>query len=217
MIVVESASTEVENTEVVENESTANTETQTTAESYSFNYDNSAVVANDTEYVELTDGAFETLTAETINTLRGYGLQVSDEDVIKYVMIRNIDKLRQDNNEMITNIIGDQDPIEAFADADSVIDAIMTYNLLYFDANHNTDGFISASVGVFDETQKARVLEIEKRVYEIGAYYQDEEKYNELTASLLRDMINPTMEISELEDGVSYGVEWIDMYMVRDS
>ena len=72
-------------------------------------------------------------------------------------------------------------------------------------------------VGVFDETQKARVLEIEKRVYELGANYQDEERYNELTKALLSDMINPTKEISELEDGVSYGVEWIDMYMVRST
>ena len=130
-------------------------------------------------------------------------------------MIRNIDKLRQDNNELITTIIGTQDPLEVFADADQVIDAIMTYNLLYFDAHQDTKGFISASLGVFDEVQKARVLEIESRVYEIGANLQDNNRVNELTYSLLRDMIDSTNEISELEDGVSYGVEWIDMYMVR--
>ncbi len=185
--------------------------------SYSYNYDNNVVVVVDTEYVPLTTEAFENLTTETINTLRGYGLTVSDEDIVKYVMIRNIDKLRQDNNELISQIVGDQDPTEVFADADNVIDAIMTYNLLYFDANHNTDGFISSSVGIFDETQKARALEIERRVFEIGTYYQDEEKYNELTYALLRDMIDPSNEISELEDGVSYGVEWINMYMVRST
>ena len=184
---------------------------------YSYNYGNNVVVVDDTEYVPLTTEAFENLTTETINTLRGYGLTVSDEDIVKYVMIRNIDKLRQDNNELISQIVGDQDPTEVFADADNVIDAIMTYNLLYFDANHNTDGFISSSVGIFDETQKARALEIERRVFEIGTYYQDEEKYNELTYALLRDMIDPSNEISELEDGVSYGVEWINMYMVRST
>ena len=184
---------------------------------YSYNYDSNVVTVSDPEYVELTTEAFERLTTETITTLRGYGLTVSDEDIVKYVMIRNIDKLRQDNNGLISEIVGDQDPVEVFADADNVIDAIMTYNLLYFDANHNTDGFISSSVGVFDETQKARVLEIEGRVFEIGANYQDEEKYNELTYSLLRDMIDPSKEISELEDGVSYGVMWINMYMVRST
>lgn len=184
---------------------------------YSYNYGNNVVVVDDTEYVPLTTEAFENLTTETINTLRGYGLTVSDEDIVKYVMIRNIDKLRQDNNELISQIVGDQDPTEVFADADNVIDAIMTYNLLYFDANHNTDGFISSSVGIFDETQKARALEIERRVFEIGTYYQDEEKYNELTYALLRDMIDPSKEMSELEDGVSYGVEWINMYMVRST
>lgn len=190
---------------------------QTEAVNYSYDYDNNVVVVNDTEYVALTTEAFENLTTETINTLRGYGLTVSDEDIVKYVMIRNIDKLRQDNNELISEIVGEQNPVEAFADADNVIDAIMTYNLLYFDANHNTDGFISSSVGVFDETQKARALEIEERVFEIGTYYQDEEKYNELTYALLRDMIDPSKEMSELEDGVSYGVEWINMYMVRST
>ena len=166
-------------------------------------------------YVELTTERFEELTTAVIQKFEGYGLQVSREDIIKYVMIRNIDKLRQDNNELVASIIGTQEPTEAFADADHVIDAIMTYNLLYFDKYHNTDGFISAVEGVFDEVQRARVLEIESRVYEIGRHYQEEAKYNELTYSLLRDMINPLNPISELEDGVSYGVEWIDMYMVR--
>ena len=189
----------------------------TEAASYTFDYDGSAVTTGDYEYVPLTDEEFEKLTTETINTLRGYGVTTSDEDIIKYVMIRNIDKLRQDNNEMINKIVGDQDPVEVFADADNVIDDIMTYNLLYFDQNHNTDGFISSSVGIFDETQKARVLEIEGRVFEIGANYQDEEKYNELTYALLRDMIDPSKDISELEDGVSYGVMWINMYMVRST
>ena len=184
---------------------------------YDYNYDSNVVTVNDSEYAPLTTEAFEELTTETIDTLRGYGLTVSDEDIVKYVMIRNIDKLRQDNNELISEIVGDQDPVEVFADADNVIDAIMTYNLLYFDANHNTDGFISSSVGVFDETQQARALEIEERVFEIGANYQDEEKYNELTYALLRDMIDPSKDISELEDGVSYGVMWINMYMVRST
>lgn len=180
--------------------------------------DNGVVVGTETEvadYKVLTTEEFEALTAEVMTTLKKHDIKVSSEDVIKYVMIRNIDKLRQDNNELITTIIGKQNVDEVFADADQVIDAIMTYNLLYFDKHQDTKGFISASLGVFDETQKARVLEIEKRVYEIGANLKDNKKVNELTYKLLKDMINPTNEISELEDGVSYGVQFIDMYMVR--
>ena len=169
------------------------------------------------DYVELTTERFEDLTSGLIQKYESLGLDVSREDIIKYVMIRNLDKLRQDNNELVASIIGSQEPTEVFADADHVIDAIMTYNLLYFDKYHTTDGFLSAADGVFDEVQRARVLEIERRVYEIGAYYQDECMYNELTYTLLRDMINPLNPISELEDGVSYGVEWIDMYMVRST
>ena len=201
---------------------------------YEYNYDGNVVTVDTTttttdngvvtdvttdvaEYEELTTEKFEELTANTMTELKMSGVQVSSEDVIKYVMVRNIDKLRQDNNELITEIIGTQDPDEVFADADQVIDAIMTYNLLYFDAHQDTKGFISASLGVFDEVQRNRVLEIEKRVYEIGANLKDNDKVNELTYALLKDMINPTKEISELEDGVSYGVQWIDMYMVRST
>ena len=209
--------------------------------SYNYNYDNNVVTVDTTTttttttdlgettvqtvdtntevttYEELTTEKFEDLTAQVLTELKNHDIKVSSEDVVKYVMIRNIDKLRQDNNELITTIIGTQDPLEVFADADQVIDAIMTYNLLYFDAHQDTKGFISASLGVFDETQKARVLEIEKRVSEIGANLKNNDKVNELTYALLDDMKNPTNEISELEDGVSYGVEWIDMYMVRST
>ncbi len=183
---------------------------------YGYSYNGNVFTSNDSNYVVLDESAFEKLTVETADVLKNkYKLAVSNEDIVKYVMVRNIDKLRQDNNGIISMVIGNQDPTEVFADADHVIDAIMTYNLLYFDAHHNTDGFISASVGVFDDTQRSRVIEIEKRVYEIGANYQNEKTYNELTYALLKDMINPANEISELEDGVSYGLEWIDMYMVR--
>ncbi len=199
---------------------------------YSYNYDDNVVTVNTTttvvdngvvastetevaDYKELTTEEFEALASDVMTELKKAGIKVSSEDVIKYVMIRNIDKLRQDNNGLVAEIIGTQNVDEVFADADQVIDAIMTYNLLYFDAHQDTKGFISASLGVFDETQKARVLEIERRVYEIGANLKDNKKVNELTYKLLKDMINPTNEISELEDGVSYGVQFIDMYMVR--
>ena len=201
---------------------------------YTYNYDNNVVTVDTTattidngvvtsvetekaDYKELTMDAFEELTASVMTELKSHNIKVSSEDVIKYVMIRNIDKLRQDNNALVAEIIGTQSVDEVFADADQVIDAIMTYNLLYFDEHHDTKGFISASLGVFDETQVARVLEIEKRVYEIGANLKDNKKVNELTYKLLKDMINPTNEISELEDGVSYGVQFIDMYMVRST
>lgn len=167
------------------------------------------------EYVDLTTEAFEKLTTSVIKELESKGLKVSHEDVVKYTMIRNIDKLKQDNNQLVANIIGNQDITEVLMDGVSVIDAIRNYNLLYFDKYHTTDGFISATLGVFDEVQNARAAEFERRVYELGANYQNETKFNELTYTLLRDLYNPLNPISQLEDGVSYGVELIDMYMVR--
>lgn len=166
-------------------------------------------------YVELTTEKFEELTTNLIQKYENIGLQVSREDVIKYVMIRNIDKLRQDNPELITQLVGSQDIFEFITDACHVLDAMRNYNLLYFDKYHTTDGFVSAVDGVFDEVQKARATELERRVYEIGTYYQDDVKYNELVYTLLRDLYNPLNPISQLEDGVSYGMESVDVYMLR--
>ena len=188
-------------------------------EGHTYDFENNgsthSIIAEDYEYEELTDEEFNKLTASVIKEFEEIGLQVTREDVIKYVMIRNIDKLRQDNNELISSIVGTQDIFEVITDACHVFDAIRNYNLPYFEKYHTTDGFISATIGIFDKSQKARAAEVERRVYEIGKYYQDEEKYNELTYILLRDLYNPENEISGLEDGVSYGVLSIDIYMLR--
>ena len=167
------------------------------------------------EYVELTTERFEDLTTGLIKKYEELGLQVSREKLIKYVMVRNIDKLKQDNPELVKSIIGTQTVEKVYTDFEDVISAITTYNWLDFDRYHDVNRLLSAADGVFDETQKAKVVEIEKRVHEIGRNYQNEEVYNELTYSLLRDMINPLSPLYGLEDGVSLGVQWIDTYLVR--
>ena len=169
------------------------------------------------EYVVLTTEKFEDLTSNLIKKFESLGLKVAREKVIKYVMLRNIDKLRQDNVELIEEIVGSQDIFEVITDACEVLDAMRNYNLSYFDKYHNTEGFISATEGIFDESQKAIAQEVERRVYEIGAAYQDETKYNELTYTLIRDLYNPLNPISQLEDGVNYGMMSVDMYMVRST
>ena len=166
-------------------------------------------------YVALTTERFEALATDTVVALQQKGLQVSSEDVIKYVMIRNLDKLRQDNNELIGKIVGDQNIFEFITDACTVMDAMRNYNLATFDATRSTDGFISATIGVFDETQLARATELERRIYEIAEVYQNDEAYNEKSYVLMRDMLNPLNPVSQLEDGISYGMELVDMYMVR--
>ena len=176
---------------------------------------NAANIPANGEYVELTTARFEELTAKVVKEVESIGLQVSREDVIKYVMIRNIDKLRQDNNELIEQIVGDQDIFEVITDACHVLDAMRDYNLLYFDAYHNTDGFISATLGIFDEVQLARATELERRIYEVATQSDSVNGYNEYTYALLRDALNPLNPISQLEDGVSYGMQSVDMYMVR--
>ena len=187
------------------------------AYTYDFETPTSEEIELNNEYVALTTENFETLTNSLIAKYESLGLQVSRENIIEYVMIVNLDKLRQDNNELVSKIIGTQDVTEVFADAFGVADAIRNYNLLYFDKYHTTAGFISATDAIFDDTERARATEIEKRIYEIGAHYQEQGKFNELTYSLLRELYNPLSPIAGIEDGASYVVESIDMYMIRST
>ena len=142
----------------------------------------------------------------------------------------NIDTLAEDNKELISEIIGEQDPTEVFADADKVIDTIMTYHYEYYYSDddaiikafeagvaykHDIDGFVKLSDFIYDKDQKEIVMEIEKRIAEINDSVRDNEKMNELVYKLLKDMIGATSKLSLLEDGTNYAVEWLYIELIR--
>ncbi len=181
-------------------------------------------------YEPLTTERFNKLVKEIKESFEKINLAVKDEDVRKFAMILNIDTLAEDNKELISEIIGEQDPTEVFADADKVIDTIMTYHYEYYYSDddaiikafeagvaykHDIDGFVKLSDFIYDKDQKEIVLEIEKRIAEINDSVRDNEKMNELVYKLLKDMIGATSKLSLLEDGTNYAVEWLYIELIR--
>lgn len=182
---------------------------------YAYNYDENAVIVDDTEYVELTTERFEELTANVIRSYSKENLAVSEENIIKYVMIANIDKLSQDNQELKNAIIGEQDTTEVFADADLILNEVMMHNYNVFYETGKTDGFIWPSEVIFDKTEKDKVIEIENKIKEIALSVNDYDKLNQLVEELFKDLSNPENKLSTLETGVGYLVEWLLMDTIR--
>lgn len=181
-----------------------NSETKDDSTKYSYNYDENVVVVNDEEYKELTTEDFENVSAIKIKELSDKGLNLNSEDIIKFMMIVNCDKLAQDNKELITQIMGSQTSDEVQQDAYKCVGAIVMYNYNIWYQEGSTKNFIKVSDCIFDEEAKNKVIEIEKRVDEIALSVEDNEKFNQLVNALLKDLLDPTNELSYLESGVGF-------------
>lgn len=171
---------------------------------YAYNYDKNVVVINDEEYKELTTEEFENITSIKVKELSDKGLNLNSEDVIKFMMIVNCDKLAQDNKELITQIMGEQTSDEVQQDAYKCVGAIVVYNYNKWYQEGNDKNFIKVSDCVFDEEARNKVIEIEKRVSEIALSVNDKDKFNQLVNDFLKDLLDPTNELSYLESGVGF-------------
>lgn len=175
---------------------------------YTYNYDKNVVCIVDKEnYVELTTEGFERITALKIKELSDKSITLNSEDVIKYMMIANCDKLAQDNKDLIAEIMGEQTSDEIQQDANKFVGAVVMYNYNTWYSEGNTKNFIKASDTIFDEEARNKVIEIEKRVDEIALSTADNVKFNQLVNDLLKDMLDPTNELSYLESGVGYALQ----------
>lgn len=176
---------------------------------YSFNYDGSAVITTDENYVELTTEEFENLVSLRIKEFEELKLNLSREDVIKYAMIVNCDKLSQDNKDLVSLIVGEQEADEIQQDAYKVTGAVVMYNYNIWYKEGKTDNFIRLSNFIFDEEARNKAATIEKRVDEIALSVNDKDKMNELVHALLLDLTNPESELSYLESGVTFAVQTV--------
>lgn len=171
---------------------------------YTYNYSGNVVTVNNEEYKELTTEEFENLTSLKIKELSDKGININSEDIIKYMMIVNCDKLAQDNRSLIDQILGEQDSNEVQQDAYKVISAMVMYNYNVWYTEGSTKNFIRVSDTIFDESAKNKAIEIERRVDEIALSVNDVEKMNVLVNDLLKDMLDPTNELYSLESGVGF-------------
>ena len=170
----------------------------------------------DEEYEELTDEKFYELCDSIYAEYKAEGLAVEKTDVIKYVMMVNIDKLAEDNPTLIDTIVGKQEPDEVVLDIFKILSSLMTENnSRYCAGGLGWDSLFMASTPIFDKTEKERVLEIEERIKEIVSVSGDKTEFNRLVNDLLMDMIDAKEECFNLEDGTGYNVVNILFNFIR--
>lgn len=170
----------------------------------------------DEEYEELTDEKFYELCDSIYAEYKAEGLAVEKTDVIKYVMMVNIDKLAEDNPALIDTIVGKQEPDEVILDIFKVLSSLMTENNSRYCARGlGWDSLFMASTPIFDKTEKNRVLEIEERIKEIVSVSGDKTEFNRLVNDLLMDMIDAKEVCFNLEDGTGYNVVNILFNFIR--
>ncbi len=174
----------------------------------------------DEDHKILTDEEFYNLVDDIYNKLTKEGLPVTKEEVIKYLMIVNIDQLKEENKELVNTIIGDQDPNEVILDTYSLISRIITENNSRWCAKGlGWDKLLMylAPDAIFSETEKNKTVELGERVRTIVETGRngDKDKFNELLNKLLMDMIDAKEDNFKLESGNGFNDMYIYINFIR--
>ena len=175
---------------------------------------------NNEEHKILTDEEFYNLVDDIYNKLTKEGLPVTKEEVIKYLMIVNIDQLKEENKELVDTIIGEQDPNEVILDTYSLIGRIITENNSRWCAKGlGWDKLLMylAPDAIFSETEKSKTVELGERVRAIVETGRngDKDKFNELLNKLLMDMIDAKEDNFKLESGNGFNDMYIYINFIR--
>ena len=174
----------------------------------------------DEEHKILTDEEFYNLVDDIYNKLTKEGLPVTKEEVTKYLMIVNIDQLKEENKELVNTIIGEQDPNEVILDTYSLISRIITENNSRWCAKGlGWDKLLMylAPDAIFSETEKSKTVELGERVRAIVETGRngDKDKFNELLNKLLMDMIDAKEDNFKLESGNGFNDMYIYINFIR--
>lgn len=174
----------------------------------------------DEDHKILTDEEFYSLVDDIYNKLTKEGLPVTKEEVTKYLMIVNIDQLKEENKELVNTIIGDQDPNEVILDTYSLISRIITENNSRWCAKGlGWDKLLMylAPDAIFSETEKSKTVELGERVRAIVETGRngDKDKFNELLNKLLMDMIDAKEDNFKLESGNGFNDMYIYINFIR--
>ena len=175
---------------------------------------------NNEEHKILTDEEFYNLVDDIYNKLTKEGLPVTKEEVTKYLMIVNIDQLKEENKELVNTIIGEQDPNEVILDTYSLISRIITENNSRWCAKGlGWDKLLMylAPDAIFSETEKSKTVELGERVRAIVETGRngDKDKFNELLNKLLMEMIDAKEDNFKLESGNGFNDMYIYINFIR--
>ena len=176
--------------------------------------------STDEDHKILTDEEFYNLVDDIYNKLTKEGLPVTKEEVIKYLMIVNIDQLKEENKELVDTIIGEQDPNEVILDTYSLIGRIITENNSRWCAKGlGWDKLLMylAPDAIFSETEKSKTVELGERVRAIVETGRngDKDKFNELLNKLLMEMIDAKEDNFKLESGNGFNDMYIYINFIR--
>lgn len=199
----------------------ANLDNNDNANDYQYNYGENVVTVStsddDKEYIPLTQEAFENLCSNAIKKIEGLGIGASREDIIKFVAVYNINKLRQDNPELAKSIMGTQTVLEVFDDTAYLSATIMGYeaqNLIY------NGQILSVADFVFDEEQQRLIRDFENvKLAIVNANQDDRER---MTEAWIYSLIDAKSEYRLLDDGsklllLRHCVTPIDSVFFKDS
>ena len=159
----------------------------------------------------LTDEAFENLVAELAKTYQDENVNLTTEDVTKFVAILNIDNLVAENPELASELFKDSTKEEFIQDAAKTISETVMHNAKVFEEEKSTENFIRISDALYGE-QKEQLVAIETYVDEIAKVYYDQEQVNEIVTELITRLV--TGDLNTLDNGVQFGMQ-ISIELIR--
>lgn len=166
----------------------------------------------------LTTEEFETLAANFIKTLQDKNLNVTTEDIMKFVSVVNIDRLVVENPELASELFQSYTKEQYVQDAANIIGRTCAYNAKVFNDEKNTENFIRISDSLYGE-QKQQLQIIESYVDRIALVYNDAEQVNAIVSELSARLM--AGDLQNLDYGVQFGmqvsIELIRSYMAKDA
>ena len=158
------------------------------------------------DYEELTDEKFYELCDSLKKDYQDRGIYFYEEDVEKFVLMSNINRIAVDNKELISDMIATYSIEDITNGASSLMSTLVNYNNKVFDDTKSNAGFVLISNAIFDPEEKRMTQKIESMVNEIGNSMGDNKKMNQLIYELLVGLKEATTDFSQLEDGTKYAL-----------
>lgn len=155
------------------------------------------------ENIELTEEKLRAKITYFENYLREFNLATSSEDIARFVVAVNINKIATDHPEYISQYVDGTNTDEFMQDVYQTLMDIITYNGNIYAKEGNTDHFIMADEAIFDEYSRDMLIEIENYFDELASE-TDDEKFNIKVNEFLTVLMDPTEELSQIESGIGF-------------
>ena len=151
----------------------------------------------------ITDKEFVSLVNRVTEDLNNRGIKLTQDEIVSYVMIVNIEKIARENPELIKTVIGNKDPNVVLQDAYMVMGARVTYNYEMYSETNDSSKFLDPTLVVYSANQKDKTKTIIDLVKEISTI-EDNEKFNEAVVNLLDKIYDPKDKLYDLDAGTIF-------------